>query len=174
MATLSESSRASVNSTTTSTNGIANVKPSAAHKYRGAVVEDLQLPPAFTLPDDEVVDRAIEMAHDRDFSYIPILSQTRKPLGYLDVKALLQAEGINGQDSVTKYMTRFKRGPSHTYTVITPATPLDVVESFLEEKDDSFAIITDYGRNFVLGVATREDLEKFVTRSGFMSNSSFS
>jgi len=136
-------------------------------------VEDLQLPPAFTLPEDEVVGRAIEMAHDRDFSYIPILSHKRKPLGYLDVKALLQAESVNGQDSVTKYMTRFKRGPSHTYTIIAPATPLDLLETFLEEKDDSFAIITDYGRNFVLGVATREDLEKFVNRSGYLSSSSF-
>lgn len=45
-------------------------------------------------------------------------------------------------------MTRFKRGPSHTYTVITPATPLDVLETFLEEKDDSFAISV----SFIFGV----------------------
>ncbi len=74
-------------------------------------------------------------------------------------------------------MTRFKRGPSHTYTIITPTTPLDMLETFLKDKDDSFAIstfsllspkcsflpfafvVTDFGRNFVLGVATREDLE---------------
>lgn len=56
-------------------------------KYRGAVVEvsqclllcsvglkllqDLQLAPAFTLPRDEAIIAAIELAYDRDFSQIP-------------------------------------------------------------------------------------------------------
>jgi len=59
-------------------------------KYRGAVVEvhrqvsliltrlvdifclqDLQLPPAFSLPRSELIARAIELAYDRDFSHIP-------------------------------------------------------------------------------------------------------
>lgn len=44
---------------------------SAIHKYRGAVVEDLQLPPAFALPSTEYISRAIELAYERDFSYIP-------------------------------------------------------------------------------------------------------
>lgn len=61
----------------------------AADKYRGAVVEvsntdiadwdanfqkpaqDLQLPPAFTLPREEPILAAIELAYDRDFSHIP-------------------------------------------------------------------------------------------------------
>jgi len=42
-----------------------------ADKYRGAVVEDLQLPPAFTLPREEAIAAAIELAYDRDFSHIP-------------------------------------------------------------------------------------------------------
>jgi len=170
MATLSSQTT----SNATLTNGTGKDKPSAVDKYKGAAVEDLQLPPAFTLPDDEVVGRAFEMAHERDFSYIPILSHKRRPLGYLDVKALMQKAGINGQDPVTKHMTRFKRGPSHTYTIITPTTPLDMLETFLKDKDDSFAIITDFGRNFVLGVATREDLEKFAKCSGYLNSNSFS
>jgi hypothetical protein len=43
----------------------------AGDKYRGAVVEDLQLPPAFALPFDEAISRAIELAYERDFSHIP-------------------------------------------------------------------------------------------------------
>jgi hypothetical protein len=64
----------------------------SSEKYRGAVVEvilileslipaasdrsmhcfqDLQLPPAFALPIDEAISRAIELAYDRDFSHIP-------------------------------------------------------------------------------------------------------
>jgi hypothetical protein len=63
-----------------------------ADKYRGAVVEvrwkisrvmqdllnvmqilnqDLQLPPAFSLPREEAIAAAIELAYDRDFSHIP-------------------------------------------------------------------------------------------------------
>ena len=33
--------------------------------------QDLQLPPAFSLPADESVSRAIELAYERDFSHIP-------------------------------------------------------------------------------------------------------
>lgn len=62
----------------------------SSDKYRGAVVEvrlfppcalvnadvrpalqDLQLPPAFSLPQDESISRAVELAYERDFDYIP-------------------------------------------------------------------------------------------------------
>lgn len=45
--------------------------PSPADKYRGAVVEDLQLPPAFCISKRERIERAIEFAYERDFSHIP-------------------------------------------------------------------------------------------------------
>ncbi|KAH8116121.1 hypothetical protein DFH11DRAFT_1584371 [Phellopilus nigrolimitatus] len=88
-----------------------------AHKYRGAVVEDLQLPPAFALPQSETIARAIDLAYDRDFSHIPILSGERKPLGYLDVSALKtkwEAGQADPNDNVLKYMTKFRRGPAQT------------------------------------------------------------
>ncbi|EAU81495.1 hypothetical protein CC1G_05325 [Coprinopsis cinerea okayama7 len=59
-----------------------------ADKYRGAVVEDLQLPPAFCLPASESISRAIEQAYERDFSHIPVLDRSRRPLGYIDVPRL--------------------------------------------------------------------------------------
>lgn len=37
-------------------------------------IQDLQLPPAFTLPRDEALAAAIELAYDRDFSHIPYVS----------------------------------------------------------------------------------------------------
>ncbi|KAG8678460.1 hypothetical protein FRC09_019821 [Ceratobasidium sp. 395] len=40
-------------------------------RYRGAVVEDLQLPPAFALSQSERVEKAVQLAYDRDFSHIP-------------------------------------------------------------------------------------------------------
>lgn len=33
--------------------------------------QDLQLPPAFALPQDESISRAVELAYERDFDYIP-------------------------------------------------------------------------------------------------------
>ncbi|KZT28120.1 hypothetical protein NEOLEDRAFT_1130096 [Neolentinus lepideus HHB14362 ss-1] len=136
-------------------------------KYRGAVVEDLQLPPAFALPTDEAVSRAIDLAYERDYSYIPVLDRTRKPLGYLDVAALKtkwEAQQASPIDRVIKYTTKFDRTASHPYTLITPATPLSELEEFL--KHNIFAIVTDYGRKFVLAVATQQDLETFVSRRG--------
>ncbi len=70
----------------------ANGSNTASHlvqdRYRGAVVEvwfsfisvmtdywtlskDLQLQPAFALPSEEPISRAIELAYERDFSQIP-------------------------------------------------------------------------------------------------------
>ncbi|KAJ3558888.1 hypothetical protein NM688_g662 [Phlebia brevispora] len=139
----------------------------AGDKYRGAVVEDLQLPPAFALPADEAISRAIELAYERDFSQIPVLDQHRKPLGYLDVAALKtkwEAGEANPSDKVIAYMNKFQRSRSHPYTLITPSTPLAELEEFLQ--DNLFAIVTDWGRKFVLAVATQQDLENFVKRRG--------
>ncbi|KII91190.1 hypothetical protein PLICRDRAFT_37892 [Plicaturopsis crispa FD-325 SS-3] len=140
----------------------------AAQKYRGAVVEDLQLPPAFALPQDEAISRAIELAYDRDFSHIPVLDRERRPLGYVDVAALKskwEAGQADPNDKVVKYMTKFKRTASQPYTIITPSSPLAELEVFLQH--NLFALVTDHGRKFVLAVATKDDLENFVSRRGF-------
>ncbi|GAB1518569.1 hypothetical protein RhiTH_001631 [Rhizoctonia solani] len=142
--------------------------PSAGpSKYRGAVVEDLQLPPAFALSRSEHVVKAIELAYDRDFSYIPVLDSRRKPVGYInvaDLKTKWEAGSANPSDLISNYMTKFARGTGVEYTVITPETPLEELEAFLETTD--FAIVTDWNRKFVLGVATKDDLSNFVTRRG--------
>ncbi|KAJ7599270.1 hypothetical protein C8J56DRAFT_815679 [Mycena floridula] len=136
-------------------------------KYRGAVVEDLQLPPAFALPSSELISRAIELAYDRDFSHIPILGKNRRPAGYLDVaklKAKWEAGQANPNDSVLDYMTKFKRKSSDPYTLITPLSSLSQLEGFL--KENLFALVTDQDRKFVLAVVTLHDLENFVSRRG--------
>ncbi|PAV19129.1 cystathionine beta-synthase (beta-thionase) [Pyrrhoderma noxium] len=142
-------------------------KATSRQKFRGAVVEDLQLPPAFALPQTENTARAIELAYDRDFSHIPILTKERKPLGYLDVaglKAKWEASQVDPNASVMKHMTKFHRSPSQTYTLITPDTPLEDLEDFL--KKHIFALVTDHERKFVLAVATQADLDNFVSRRG--------
>ncbi|KAF7300638.1 CBS domain-containing protein [Mycena chlorophos] len=140
----------------------------SADKYRGAVVEDLQLPPAFTVHSSETIARAIESAYDRDFSHIPVLDRHRKPLGYIDVASLKEqweAGKADAGDKVIKFMTRFRRTSDAPYTLITPLTPLVELEAFL--KDNIFAIVTDPGRKFVVALSTPQDLESFVSRHGF-------
>ncbi|KAF8734368.1 hypothetical protein AX14_003326 [Amanita brunnescens Koide BX004] len=136
-------------------------------KYRGAVVEDLQLPPAFCIPSSEPIARAIEQAYERDFSHIPVLNSKRRPLGYIDVAALKakwEAGVADPNDKVFKYMIKFKRNPSEPYTLISPMSSLVDLEKFLET--NLFALVTDDNRRFVLAVATAQDLERFVTRRG--------
>ncbi|EPS97458.1 hypothetical protein FOMPIDRAFT_1025059 [Fomitopsis schrenkii] len=143
------------------------VAPPQGDKYRGAVVEDLQLPPAFALPSDEAILRAIESAYERDFSYIPVLDRHRKPLGYLDVAALKEkweAGQASPDDRVIQHISKFNRTSSHPYTIITPSTSLPELEEFLGH--NVFAIVTDHSRKFVLGVATQQDLDNFVSRRG--------
>ncbi|KAJ3995369.1 hypothetical protein F5050DRAFT_311902 [Lentinula boryana] len=137
-------------------------------KYRGAVVEDLQLSPAFALPFAEPVSRVIELAYDRDFSHIPVLDKNRRPLGYVEVsklKQLWESGQANPNDKVSQFMIKFKRTSAEPYTLITPLTSLDELEQFLQT--NIFALVTDAERKFVIGVATMHDLEQFVSRRGF-------
>lgn len=71
-------------------------------------------------------------------------------------------------DPITNAMTRFQR-KGRKYKVITMATPLEELEEFFEGgalggQKQEFAVVTDEARRFVLGVATRGDLEEFVKR----------
>lgn len=104
--------------------------------------------------------------HDQSKELCRILSEERKPIGYIDV-AVLKAKWEAGQatpvcckqavirgylinyalldivitcqeDNVLKHMTKFRRNSSNRYKVITPFTPLDELEDFL--KVNLFAI----------------------------------
>lgn len=146
-------------------------------KYRYSAVDDLQLPPALSVTTETPLDDALTMALEREYSQLTVISSHRKKLlGYLDVAAALQKmksemllnEGLTVKDVYTK----FDRRKSVGYTVITPDTSLDVLDEFL--KDHDFAIgmasmegtdlVTDEGRKFVLGIATRSDLDEFAKR----------
>ena len=69
---------------------------------------------------------------------------------------------VTDQDPVEKAMVTFKR-KGKEYKVITMETRLEELEEFFEKRS-SFAVVTDAGRRFVLGVATKADLEEFVRK----------
>ena len=146
-----------------------------ADKYRGATVADLDLPPALsTSPNISLAD-ALLSASSHDYSHLTVLSEnTRSLLGYLSVpklKQLFESGQLQPSDPVSKAMVKFQRGAGRKYQVITMETELYELEGFFEDVGpyatgarQDFAVVTDGGRKFVLGVVTRSDLEEFVKR----------
>ncbi|MCJ1272733.1 hypothetical protein MMC21_000520 [Puttea exsequens] len=143
-----------------------------AHKYRGAVVEDLDPPPALSATPTTIISDALMRAYEHDYTHLTVISESNRALlGYLNIprlKEMLAKKTILDSDPVEKAMQKFRRR-GKVYKVITMDTPLEELEAFFEGVDadgqkQDFAVVTDAGRRFVLGVATRGDLEEFVKR----------
>jgi len=131
-------------------------------KFRGATVEDLDLAPALSITPFTPISTAQAMSYDRDYSQLTVVHpETRAMLGYVSSEQLKQAR--DPEDKVEAVMNRFDRRRSKGYKVITPASPLEELLEFFEGGEE-FAVVTDGERRFVLGVATRGDLEGFVKR----------
>ena len=81
---------------------------------------------------------------------------------------MLKQRLVIEDDPVENAMKKFRR-KGKKYTVITTDTELEELEAFFNGGPDrkspqDFAVVTDGGRKFVLGVVTRSDLEEFVKR----------
>ncbi|KAJ9272594.1 hypothetical protein DTO212C5_1321 [Paecilomyces variotii] len=147
-----------------------------ADKYRGATVEDLDPPPALSVSPDDLISSALIAAYERDYTHLTVISSTSRSLiGYLSIprlKELLKEGTVKESDPVSAAMQRFNRKRENVYKVITMETPLEELEHFFEgetaagqkREKQEFAVVTDASRKFVLGVATKGDLEEFVKR----------
>ena len=111
-------------------------------------------------------------AYERDYTHLTVISEdTRALLGYLNIprlKQLLKDGKVKDSDYVEKAMQKFRRR-ANVYKVITMDTPLEELEAFFNggvngNGPQDFAVVTDVNRRFVLGVATKADLEEFVKR----------
>ncbi|OTB02299.1 hypothetical protein M426DRAFT_322725 [Hypoxylon sp. CI-4A] len=138
-------------------------------RYRGATVQDLEPPAALSLNPSDPISLALISAFERDYTHLTIVdSETRALLGYIAIPALqaqLDTGKVKPEDRLSKAMARFER-KGKKYKVITMATPLEELEEFFEGggQKQEFAVVTDEDRRFVLGVATKTDLEEFVKR----------
>ena len=137
-----------------------------------ATVEDLEPPSALSVRPADAIQNALMSAYERDFTHLTVISEdTRSLLGYLAIphlKALLKGGSVQEADRVEKAMTKFVR-KGKAYRVITMQTPLEELEAFFRggvdgKSTQEFAVVTDTSRRFVLGVATRHDLEEFARR----------
>lgn len=117
---------------------------------------------------------ALLSAFERDYTHLTIVdADTRSLLGYISIphlQSLLKSGKVTENDPLSAAMTRFQR-KGRKYKVITMNTTLEELEAFFRgdaqregEWKETFAVITDEGRRFVLGVATVGDLEEFVKR----------
>ncbi|KAK9368401.1 hypothetical protein V1509DRAFT_623956 [Lipomyces kononenkoae] len=146
------------------------------HDFRGATVEDLDLPPAFSITPETPLEHALELSFERSYSYLPVISsRSRSLLGYLSAEQVQKTfnspnpprpnvsdRGANlSTATVRSFMRKFPK--KQAFQKITPDTPLEDLEEFFDSGHD-FAVITDTDRRFVLAVAVPEDLQNFVKR----------
>ena len=135
-------------------------------------MEDLDPPPALSTSPYTPLSSALLSAYERDYTHLTVLSPSDKSLlGYISIprlRQLLDTKQVDENDPVEKAMIKFQRR-GKKYRLITMETRLEELEEFFEggsvggERQD-FAVVTDPARRFVLGVATRSDLEEFVKR----------
>jgi hypothetical protein len=115
-------------------------------------------------------------AFERDYTHLTVIDdQSKTLLGYISapkLRSLLETRQAREDEPVEKVMQRFQRR-GRPYRLITMETGLQELEEFfggLDARDGAgqeFAVVTDPARRFVLGVATREDLKRFVERRPF-------
>lgn len=134
-------------------------------------MEDLQLPAAVTIPPTAPVSHALDLMLEREYSQLPVIrTDNRKLVGYVSLASLqarLESGAIQLNDPVREAMYGFKKSAgTSTYQVITPDTSLADLAKFFEK--NSFAVVTDAGRKWCLGVATKYDLMSFLHRRQFL------
>jgi len=144
-----------------------------ASRYRGATIEDLDPPSALSCNPTDPISHALLSAFERDYTHLTVISSdTRALLGYLSIphlRTLLETGKVKETDKVSEAMIKFRR-KGKVYKVITMDTPLEELEEFFnggangKGATQEFAVVTDERRRFVLGVATRTDLEEFARR----------
>ncbi|KAI5952341.1 hypothetical protein KGF54_003207 [Candida jiufengensis] len=156
--------------------------------YRGATIEDLDLPPAISINPSTSIKDAIQIGFEYDFTFLPIIHEiNKKLLGVLNLDEINNNSKINGNEKVMKYMywfnkstqrkyqnnkepttnstslktTILKPNTGKRYSVLTPFSPLEDLASFFNRDNNYFAIITNDEGTFVYGIATPEDLIKY-------------
>ncbi|KAI8802712.1 hypothetical protein BJ742DRAFT_530109 [Cladochytrium replicatum] len=138
-------------------------------KYRGASVEDLQLPEAVSVQIDDPVADAINLMVSRDFSQVPVLNTSRKLVGWLSLgncQSHIRDGTLNlsSTDTVEKWMYSFTRQKRGKYVIVTPATPLQELEPLFETSYAYF--VTDSSGKFTLAIVTKADLLRFLAKRG--------
>lgn len=142
----------------------AQIRNDNFSKFRGASVEDLQLPEAVSVLATAPIEEALRIMLERDFSQLPVVNQHRKMIGFVSqghLEHLLitgQADRLTPLSEVTLNLQASRR----PYYLITPDTPLTDLATFFENFSAGF--VTDDARNWCLAVVTKFDLLTFLMK----------
>lgn len=154
---------------------------SSVDKYRGASIEDLQLPAAVSVHQGAPIASALDIMVTNSFSQVPVVNDARGFVGFLslaNVQLRLDSGEASLDDAVARWMYTFRRGgkagannsaqaraangAATKFHIITPDTPLSDLDQFFEHYPAAF--VTDENRKFCLGVVTKYDLVSFLSR----------
>lgn len=100
---------------------------SSAAKYRGASVEDLQLPEVVSVLTTDLISSAYQTMISREFSQVPVVNVSRQIVGFVakeDVEMLLQKKSIDfNKDTVEQHCVstdkeRENLGKSYRFLVL--------------------------------------------------------
>ena len=123
-----------------------------------------------SIQPSDPISWALMSGLERDYTHLTVISQTNRALlGYISIphlQQLLKEGKVKDSDPVEEAMHKFQRR-GRRYKVIDMETPLEELEEFFKGGVDGsgkqeFAVVTDASRKFVLGVATTDDLGKFL------------
>ncbi|CAI5758102.1 unnamed protein product [Candida verbasci] len=158
--------------------------------YRGATIEDLNLPPAISINPSSSIYEAFKIGFEYEFSYLPVINEiNKKLLGVINIDSLKHSKIEHAkhenvlvkdymiwfnQKSKINYEKNFNKQIQKTlpntkivkptngkrYQLLTPYTPLETLANFFNS-GEYFAVITGDDGNFVYGVVTPEDLIKY-------------
>ncbi|KAK9480968.1 hypothetical protein V1514DRAFT_345745 [Lipomyces japonicus] len=132
--------------------------------WLASTVEDLDLPPAFSITPETNIEHALEQSYERSYSYLPVVSsKNRSLLGYLSAEQLQKLFSSRDAPVPKKPHADVGFSKKNAFKIITPDTPLEELEAFFANGHD-FAVVTDDSRRFVLGIATLGDLDNFIKR----------
>ncbi|KAJ3092197.1 hypothetical protein HK102_009851 [Quaeritorhiza haematococci] len=141
------------------------INPYSHHQiqYRGASIEDLQLPEAVCVQETASVAEAMDLMISHDFSQLPVINARRKMVGFVTLGNLEShlKSGADAADPISKWMYAFNRRKAE-FRIITPSTPLADLESFFAQHSSIF--VTDETGKFPLAVVTKWDVLRFSSK----------
>jgi len=139
------------------------------------VVADLDLPPVTTITKTSTVKDALDKMLNREFDQLPVVDDHRKMVGFVSLGHLesVLRDGAHLNDAVDRWMYQWTSDPAHSsiqatgqkkrkYVPITLETSLHDLQRFFEK--NSVAFVTDVDCRWALGVCTKCDLMKFLTK----------
>ncbi|KAJ3272034.1 hypothetical protein HDV01_005986 [Terramyces sp. JEL0728] len=133
-----------------------------ASKYRGACVEDLQLPEATSIFSNSTAKQALDTMKSRDFSQLPVTNAKRRIIGLISMD-ILKTKNAEMSDLVSQHMYKFPK--TAKYVLVTPYTPLQDLERLFDQHHALF--VTDESAKFPLAVVTKVDVLRFLIKRGY-------